>query len=457
MTADASDSPEASAAQVAALQAEVAHLQAELEATPKPRRTGWVRSTAVVVLMALGFLLTPISIAAIWTRNEVFDTSTYVETVTPLAEDPAVIDAVAAQVTTALFAQIDVEQLLQQELPPRLAFAAGPIADQVRSQTNGLVVKALETPQFQAVWVKVNQTAHEALVKFLTADAPSALSVQDGQLVLDLGPIVEQVKTQLVAQGVSLASNIPDVSTSIVLPVANVDAIVKARNAASALRTLSYVLPLLGLLCFGLAVFLARDRRRAVIWVGLLLAAGALVSGIAVSLERSAYLSVAKLPQDAAASVFDTLIRFMRNANRVVFFVGLLLAAVAAFSGPYGWAVKTRRLVGGAITSGGEKTGMDTGPVGAWFDKHRKGWAISLAVLYAITVVVWTRPTPAVLFWLLVAALVLLAAGVFLAATAPASDGEAPVDGDAAADAAADAVVDPATNADELAESTTDR
>ncbi|MFZ0324559.1 MAG: hypothetical protein WAN48_10555 [Actinomycetes bacterium] len=430
-------------AQIADLQAEIDRLHKELEARPTEptHHLGWVRSTAVVVLMALGFLLTPVSIAAIWTRNEVFNTDVYVETITPLADDPAVINAVADAVTKAMFARIDVQQVLQQELPPQLAFAAGPIASTVESQTNGLVVKALETPQFQQAWISVNTAAHEALVKFLTGDTSAAVSVQNGQLVLDIGPIVSQVRQQLIDQGVSIASKIPDVSTSIVLPIANVDAIVKARQVASTFHTLSYVLPILGLLFFALAVYLARDRRRALIWVGFLLAAGAFMSGVALNLERSAYLSVSLLPQDAASSVFDTVMRFLKNANRVVFFVGILLAAVAAFSGPYGWAVKTRSVVGGAVTSGGEKTGLDTGAFGSWFAAHRRGWAVGIAVLYAIVVVVWTRPTPAVLFWLLVAALVLLAVFQFLAATAPRPDVE-----DEASDTAGKPPVDSSTH-----------
>jgi len=39
--------------------------------------------------------------------------------------------------------------------------------------------------------------------------------------------------------------------------------------------------------------------------------------------------------------------------------------------------------------------------------------------VYAAVVVLWDRPTPMVLLWLLVAALVLLAVRLFIAATAP--------------------------------------
>ena len=422
--------PKATDEEVATLRAQVAELQTQLNERPEapPARGHWVRTTAVVVLMAIGFLLTPVSIASIWLRNTVYDTDTYVQTVAPLAQNPAVTDAVSAKITASIFEQVDVESLLQQNLPPNLAFAAGPLSGQIQSQTNGVVKKALQTSQFQDLWDQVNRTASTELVAFLEADQPSAVSVQNGALVLDLGPIIDQVKQQLVAQGFSLASKIPSVSKSVTLPVANIDAIVKARQAANTMRTLSYVFPIVALLCFALAVFLSRDRRRALIWVGALIALGAVTSGVSLALGRSTFLAQRPgtvFDAPTAANMFDTLSRFMRTSNRVTFFVGVLLALVAAFSGPYPWAVKTRGVIGGAITEGGQRTGWNTGPVGAWFDRHRRGWMLSLAIVYAVVVVIWDRPTPMVLLWLLVAALVLLAVGLFIAATAPREEADA--------------------------------
>lgn len=411
-------------AEIERLRAEVARLKEELDA-PAPARSGhtrWVRSTAVVVLLVIGFILTPVSIASIWLRNTVYNTDTYVQTVQPLASNPAVISAVSLQVTDAIFQQVDIEALLQQNLPPKLSFAAGPLAAQVESQTNNVVTRALETPQFQQLWGQINRTASQSLVAFLTADKPSAISVQNGQLVLDLEPVVANVKQQLVDSGFSLASKIPSISKSVVLPVANVQPLVQARSMANLMRTLSYVLPVLAIVCFALAVFLARDRRRAVIWVGALLALGALVSGFGLASGRQIFLSQRPgtvFDAATAAWMFDTLSRFLRNSNRVVFLVGALIAIVGAFSGPYPWAVKTRGIVSGAITQGGAKTGWDTGAFGAWFDQHRRGWLVGIGALFAIVVIAWNRPTPAVILWLFIAALVLVAVGLFIAATAP--------------------------------------
>ena len=91
--------------------AEIARLREEndqLRVHPPSRAAGWARSTAVVVLFALGFLLVPTAGLAVWGRNTLLNTDRYVETVAPLSDEPAVIDSVANRVTDAIFAQIDV-------------------------------------------------------------------------------------------------------------------------------------------------------------------------------------------------------------------------------------------------------------------------------------------------------------------------------------------------------------
>src|SRR5215212_9798967 len=182
-------------------------------------RGNWVRSTAVVVLFVLGALLVPTAGIAVWSRNTILDTDRYVETVAPLSNEPAVIDSVATRITNAIFERVDVQSELQQYLPPRLVFAAGPIADQVESTTQGLIVKALESDQFDTLWREINRTASTALVAYVNSEGSSALTIDNGQLFLDLGPVLDSVKLTLTDQGFSLAAKIPSTTAQVRLPV----------------------------------------------------------------------------------------------------------------------------------------------------------------------------------------------------------------------------------------------
>ena len=66
-------------------------------------------------------------------------------------------------------------------------------------------------------WVQVNTVAHQAVVKVLSGQGGGAISTSNGQIVLNLGPLIAVAKQDLVAHGFSLASNIPPVSPTLAL------------------------------------------------------------------------------------------------------------------------------------------------------------------------------------------------------------------------------------------------
>jgi transposase InsO family protein len=110
-------------------------------------RQRW-RTVVATLLIVVACVLAPLSVVAVWTRNQVTNTDRYVATVSPLASDPAIQNAIADQITAQVFTYIDIRGLTTQaaealaqrgNLPPRLAdqlqaFAV-PIANGVQSFT----------------------------------------------------------------------------------------------------------------------------------------------------------------------------------------------------------------------------------------------------------------------------------------------------------------------------------
>jgi hypothetical protein len=176
------------------------------------------------------------------------------------------------------------------------------------------------------------------------------------------------------------------------------------------------VLPILSVLLMAAGVFVARGRRRALIGVGLGVAASMLVLGIGIAIGRAIYLgsvSASALPPDAAAALFDTLIRFIKDGLRLLLVLGLVVAAGAFFSGPSAAAVRTRGAFSagiGWLRSSGERAGLSTGPVGTWTYQHRTGLRIGAVALAALIFVFWGSPTGLVV--LLIAILLLAALGL---------------------------------------------
>ncbi len=68
-----------------------------------PKTTKRWQKIVSVVLLVIGFILVPLSGVAIWSHNQLTNTDRYVETVSPLASNQDIQQAVATRVVTALF------------------------------------------------------------------------------------------------------------------------------------------------------------------------------------------------------------------------------------------------------------------------------------------------------------------------------------------------------------------
>ena len=436
------------------LRRRVAELEAELgttrtgEAEPHPVRSGgrWRAVTAAVAIV-LACVLAPLSVVAVWASSQVSDTNRYVETVAPLAKDPAVQKAVADRVTTEVLTYVNLDSLTsdtvtaltQQGLPPRAVAALQalrvPIRNGLENFTRDQIDKIVASPQFATVWEQANRVAHTELVNLLSGKQGGAVSAQNGEVTLNLGPIVAQVKQRLVASGYTVANNIPTVNKTIVL--VRSDSVTRAQGAYRLLNALGSWLPVIALVLLALGVYLARDHRRAVLRGSLGVVGSMLVLGVALAVARPLYLGAVPpdvLPREAAGNVFDTLVRFLRTGLRTTAVLFLVIAIGAFFTGPSVTAVRTRTALThgvGFVRGGAESAGLSTGPVGTWTYAHRRLLNAAVVVLGGLVVTFWSRPTIAVILWTAVG--VLLAVGIIAlvgrpptAAVAPTTPGPVP-------------------------------
>ena len=173
------------------------------------------------------------------------------------------------------------------------------------------VHKIVTGPRFAQAWVRANTVVHQELVKALSGQGSSSVSVRNGQVVVGLGPFIDVVKQDLVKRGFSLVSKIPAINPTLTLFSAKY--LVKAQSAYRLINNLKIVLPVLTVLLLALGVFVARGRRRALIGTGLGLAASMLVPAAGLYVFRGIYLGnvpSSVLPADAAG-------RLVRHARPV--------------------------------------------------------------------------------------------------------------------------------------------
>ena len=418
-------------AELARLRRQVDDLQgapgAPLPSRPPKHR---LRTTTATVLIVIACLLAPLSVVAVWARSQVNDTNRYVATVAPLAHNPAVQKAVADDITNEIFADIDVNTLTSEALsaltktglPPELANQlqglSSPIANGVKGFTGSQIEKIVASAAFATAWEQANRAAHQALVTALTGKGNGSVTVKNGTVTLNLGPFIGQVKQRLEAQGFGLASKIPTVNKSFVIFQSK--DVSKIQRGYRLLNTLGIWLPILVLLLLGAGILATANRRRGFIAAGLGLAGGMLLLGLALALIRPVYLNAVpadSLPPDAAAAVYDALLKFLRVALRTVLLFGLIVAAGAFFTGPAVAATRTRAGLShgiGWLRGGAEQAGLRTGPVGTWVYAHKHPLRIAAVIAAALPLAFWAHPGPGGVILLAVLLLVALAVIEFL-------------------------------------------
>jgi hypothetical protein len=273
------------------------------------------------------------------------------------------------------------------------------------------VHKIVTGPRFARAWIQVNTVAHQSLVNALSG-GKGAVSTSNGQVVVDLAPFITIVKQNLSQRGFTLVNSLPPIHPTLTLFSSK--NLVKAQTLYRLINDLKIVLPILSLLLIGAGVYIARRHRRALVGAGLGFATSMLVLAVGLALFRGAYLNSvpsSALPSDAAAALFDTFVRFIKDALRTLLVLGLVVAGAAFITGPSVTAVRTRAAFAsgfGWIRRGGERAGVSTGPVGLWTYAHRRGLRISALGLAAVLFVFWGQPTAIVVILLAVLLLVVL-------------------------------------------------
>ena len=212
MVEESATTAEAHGEDAAALKAEIERLKAENEQLKvEPARTGsatgW-RWAGFVVLLLIGAILLQTAVAAVWLNRTVMDTDRWVETVAPLADDPAIQDAIATSVTQAVFENVDVVGIAEDALPEELQFLAAPIGAQVEEWVGGVAQKIVRSDQFSDIWREANRIGHQAFLAVATGETRDAVTVEAGVISVDTAPMVDVIKQELEATAIGKVSNL---------------------------------------------------------------------------------------------------------------------------------------------------------------------------------------------------------------------------------------------------------
>jgi hypothetical protein len=232
-------------------------------------------------IFALAVVLGVFAVLAVWIHRQVLDTNNWTNTSSQLLADPKIQAAVGDLLVNELFSSVDVAAELKSVLPSEVEGLAAPAAAGLRTLANQVAPQVLATAPVQKAWRLANHAAQLELLHILNGGSKT-LSTNNGVVALQLRPLLTQLAAQLglqqqfeavqsklqsstgtAAKGAvqeKLGVKLPPQSGSIV--ILRSSQLKTAQDIVKAIKGLAIVLPLITLLLFILAVWLADGWRR---------------------------------------------------------------------------------------------------------------------------------------------------------------------------------------------------
>lgn len=274
-----------------------------------------VRTTFGTILVVLGCLLAAPAVAAYALVGQVTDEQTYLDAVTPLADDPAIQQAVAGQIDASV---------------------AGKVPESAQPLLRQYVDDFVASPEFRELWVSVNKEVHPQVLALLRGDDSGSLTVQGDSVVLDLGDVSVLLKQRLAAEGVPLADQIPAVDASVQL--ISQPAVRDIQPAFDLLETASVWLPILAIVLLLGGIVLSAKQGRTMVVGGIGLIVMMLVLVLLLFLARSEATARSGQPELAGA-FYDAL------TNQVMTIAWILcgVGGVAVIAGGFIASAQSRR------------------------------------------------------------------------------------------------------------------
>jgi hypothetical protein len=293
-----------------------------------------------IVLASAGLLLL-LSSFAVWINRVALNTSEFSSTSSALLDDPKIRSAVATRSVDELFSSVDVQSEVKAQLPDNYKSLSGPATAGLRQASYQIIDRALEQPAFQRLFKGTLEETHRTLVQVLEGGG-DRVSTENGEVTLNLRTIIQEAADRI-GIGDQVSGKIPPDAGQIV--ILRAEQLNTAQNVFELLKALAWVLPLLTLAAFAVAIWLARDRRRAVRGIGITVAVVGVVGLLASRLTRNYVVDALVAQRDdrqAASNAWDILSELMRSSFRLMVAVGILFLVAAWLAGPRRRALAAR-------------------------------------------------------------------------------------------------------------------
>jgi len=374
----------------------------------------WRTAGSAAFLFLSLIILIPATLL-IWLNRTLIDPSTYIQSVGPIIEQPAVQKAITTSATTAIFAHVNVNQLVSQYLPPQAKFLSGPIVTQVKNYTGQTIATVVASRQFNQLWIHANTQAHAVFIR--VAQNPNATPN------VNLSDLYQFIQTDLSHTALApllqhqLPSNIGNIT------VATVPALVKVPHYVNELSAWRWVFIALVVFLSALAVWLARVKRRALLGVGVVWMLGALLTLATVRITKGVMLADIQDPiyRDAADAIWPIVLHSLYTEIEVIFTIGLATVITAWVLGPSRLATAIRSRSQLWLSGSRERwfPEIDKAQPVHFLQSHRRPGEWTILGLAVIALIALAPLTPATIAIVVILAVLILLIFEFLATPKP--------------------------------------
>jgi hypothetical protein len=335
------------------LEARVNQLEHQVQ-QPKTGHGGRKFLAAVLILLTVVVMST--AIKAFWLRNTLFDTTTFTNKATAIIQTSSVRTDLSNKIVTTVFEKVDVQKYVSEALPRQGQPLVGPITSAMQSFTTDQVTKALESQQFVDFWKKAVASAHSGIIKSLDElNNRSQASAQDqviyidhDQVMLNIGPIINQVKSKLSDAGLGFVNNLNTDNLNVRITIATVSNLPIILAVFNGINAVAFWLPILVLIVAAGAIAVSTNRRRALIALGVT-AVVIFVIDI-VTLRAAGTIFAQELTSNAPAvsaqsaqSIYQILTNDLLGYFQAAIWLSFIVIAFALLAGLSKWAVWVRQ------------------------------------------------------------------------------------------------------------------
>ena len=295
------------------------------------------RSVGVSVLLILATLFWTAFGLGVWVNRQALNTENWVDTSDQLLENEDIREALGFFIVDSLFKSSDVQQRLEEALPPQLDRLAGPAAAGLKEVAARNAPRVLGSDAALTAWRKANEVAHSTVLKVVDGE------VANGGVTLNLQELFEEVAASAGLPAGAADRLPPEVAT---LVVVQSDELEEVNELLDLFKKVVWILLILAIAAFAGAVALSRDRRRGVMAVGgALMFAGLALVALRSVLGQALVDSVADAPNahDAADDIWSIATSLLVDAAQGSILFGLFLVTGAWLAGEGRRATMWRR------------------------------------------------------------------------------------------------------------------